>query len=123
MSIAFLLQGLSEAGSGITFWRPFLTIEADRKLTLHHLSPPLEDGASTREDPVTVVADQSCAMEKWVHIGCEVRLCGLRIEISNKGLLSDVLGLICVTNQLFWTRIHVPADSSCSNWFLKKIIL
>lgn len=61
-------QGPSEAGSGV----PFLTIEADRKLTLHPLPPPLECGASVREDAIVVVADQPCAMEKWVHIGCEI---------------------------------------------------
>jgi hypothetical protein len=78
VNIGFLLQGPSEAGSGV----PFLTIEADRKLTLHPLPPPLECGASVREDAIVVVADQPCAMEKWVHIGCEVRLCGLYSEIS-----------------------------------------
>lgn len=88
VNIAFLLQGRSEAG----FKVPFLTIEADRILTLHPLSPPLEGEVSKREDAI-VVADQPCAMEKWVHIGCEVSLCGLYSEISIKALLSDVLGI------------------------------
>lgn len=81
-------QGLSEAGSGITFWRPFLTIEADRKLTLHHLSPPVKEGASIREDPPIVVADQSCAMEKWVHIGCEIGSEILRLHL-NGGVVGE----------------------------------
>lgn len=87
---------------------------------LHHLSSPLEDGTSSREDPITVVADQSCVMEKWVHIGCEV---SLHIEILNKVLLSDVLDLSVRPTSYFWTRLHVPSDSSCLNWFLRKIIV
>ena len=83
MNIAFLLQGPSEAGSGV----PFLTIEGDRKLTLHPLPPPLDGEASKREDAIIVVADQPCAMEKWVHIGCEVSLCCFYFEILIEALL------------------------------------
>lgn len=54
---------------------PFLTIEADRKLALHPLPLPLDGKEAVDEENMreVVIADQTCAMEKWVHIGCEVR--------------------------------------------------
>lgn len=77
-------QGRSEAG----FKVPFLTIEADRILTLHPLSPPLEGEVSKREDAI-VVADQPCAMEKWVHIGCEIGPDIARLHL-NGGVVGEI---------------------------------
>eukprot|EP00897_Mesotaenium_endlicherianum_P004748 jgi/Mesen1/4300/ME000022S03588 len=59
---------------------PFLTIDDDRKLTLHPLPPPLGMGAEPGGGDAAngdlaramVVSDQPCPIDKWVHIGCEV---------------------------------------------------
>jgi hypothetical protein len=57
---------------------PFLSIDSDRKLTLHPLQPFAKNNApaSAAEEGLlqeVVKSDQACAMEKWVHFGCEVR--------------------------------------------------
>lgn len=58
---------------------PFLSIDSDRKLTLHPLQPFSKNNApaaAAAEEGLlqeVVKSDQACAMEKWVHFGCEVR--------------------------------------------------
>ncbi|KAJ7555329.1 hypothetical protein O6H91_05G032600 [Diphasiastrum complanatum] len=55
---------------------PFLTVDGDWRLTLHPLPPPVHNGtidaAVPADENTIVVSDQSCPMEKWVHLGCEV---------------------------------------------------
>ncbi|EFJ33363.1 hypothetical protein SELMODRAFT_84550 [Selaginella moellendorffii] len=44
---------------------PFLSLDNDLRLVLHPL-------VQTESSELDVLADQSCPVEKWVHVGCEI---------------------------------------------------
>ncbi|CAM6018329.1 unnamed protein product [Sphagnum balticum] len=72
---------------------PFLSIDSDRKLTLHPLQPFSKNNAAAAaaEEGLlqeVVKSDQACAMEKWVHFGCEISPGVARIHL-NGGVVAE----------------------------------
>jgi hypothetical protein len=72
---------------------PFLSIDSDRKLTLHPLQPFAKNNApaAAAEEGLlqeVVKSDQACAMEKWVHFGCEISPGVARIHL-NGGVVAE----------------------------------
>lgn len=65
--------------------RPFLTMDHNRKLSLHYWSFPAQQtagGEIENKNHGSVTADQGCPIEKWVHIGCEMNTDVIRIHID-----------------------------------------
>jgi hypothetical protein len=114
--------------------KPFLTIEADRKLALHPLLFA-SDGAAdeTTEDAIiiqeAIVADQTCAMEKWVHIGCEVgsffHTCRAEFSHMQSYFLSlplvTLLFLLYLTSCVCWHTTFF-SDIEWNKWYFYFIL-
>lgn len=95
--------------------RPFLTIDHSRKLSLHYWSFPLQKTGDEIKNYGSVSTDQSCPVEKWIHIGCEIGNDVIRIHMDGVVLGEKPLHGLAENNHKWRSTITLMGCNHCSS--------